>query len=177
MADEETNEAAAEGGEGKKGLPLAPIIVVAAVMVVEAIVLAAVFMFMGGPSEVQADTALPDELIALEEPADVLLIHTRFQNTSTGENFLYETEIYGRIKAKHAEKVEELVQAKIGSIKAECTRIFRKASFAHLNENDLATLKRQVKSALVPMFGDNPDGEPYLDDVIIAKVTRMAGDY
>ena len=178
MADEAAETADAEGGETKKGgLPLAPIIVVAAVMVLEAVIVAGLFMFMGGPTEVAADVTVPDEIAKLEEPVEVMLISSKFQNTSSGENFLYDTEIYGRVKQKHQEKVEELVQQMIGGIKNDVTVIFRRASPTHLEEFDLATLTRQIKASLVPKFGKDPDGEPYLDDLIIGKCTKFAGDY
>ena len=178
MADEENKDAAGgDDGAKKGGLPLTPIIVVAAVMVVEAVIVAGLFMFMGGRTEVAADVTVPDEIAALEEPVEVMLIASKFQNTSSGENYLYDTEIYGRVKQKHQEKVEELTQQMIGRIKNDVTVIFRRASPTHLEEYDLATLTRQIKASLVPKFGKDPDGEPYLTDLIIGKCTKFAGDY
>lgn len=177
MANDAVEAAGEADGGGKKKFPLAPVIVVAAVMLVEAVVVAGLFLFMGGPAEVQADETLPDVVAAEEAPVEILLIAARFQNRVTGENFLYDTEIYGETRAKHEETVQELVDKNMGTIKSRINTIFRSASPSHLDEPDLATLKRQVKAALLDEFGNDPDGKPYLEAVYIAKCTRLPGDF
>lgn len=177
MADEDNKPEGAEEGGGKKGLPLVPIILVAAVMLIEAVVIAAVFMMSGGPSEVKAEGNLEDELVQLEQPVTVLVVADKFQNTKSGQNFLYDTEIYATVKAGQKEDAEALIEARRAEVLSEVMVIFRRAEPAHLHEPALSTLTRQVREVLQRKFGTNEEGEDILLDVIIGKCTEFASDY
>jgi flagellar basal body-associated protein FliL len=162
----------------KKGLPLVPIILVTAIMLVEAVVIAAVFMFAGGPSEVQADGNLADLEAELEQPVTVLVVADKFQNTKSGQNFLYDTEIYATVKSGQKELAEQRIETKRAEVLGEIMVIFRRAEPAHLHEPELSTLTRQVREVLQRKFGTPPGGdEPLLLDVIIGKCTEFASDY
>ncbi|MEM1099779.1 MAG: hypothetical protein AAGH92_13460 [Planctomycetota bacterium] len=161
----------------KKGLPLIPIILVAAIMFVEAAVIAAVFLLAGGPSEVKADGNLEDLQAELEQPVTVLVVADKFQNTKSGQNFLYDTEIYATVKAGQKEIAEEQIEAKRAKVLGEIMVIFRRAEPAHLHEPELSTLTRQVRETLQRKFVHTPTGEPLFQDVIIGKCTEFAADY
>ncbi|MEM1110058.1 MAG: hypothetical protein AAGH99_15340 [Planctomycetota bacterium] len=178
MADETTEEAA-EGGEEKKkgGLPLMPVIAVAAVLLVEAAVIVALFMFSGGPSEVKAEPGVVDELAQLEEPAEVLVLAGKFQNTKSGRSFMYDTEIYIVTKQKHFDTMTEKKEAMQASITKDITTIFRRAEPSHLREQELSTLTRQVSAALESRFGNDENDEPFISEVLITKCMEFASDY
>ena len=178
MADEEakTSEEQAESG-GKKGLPLVPIIIVAAIMLVEAVVIAGVFMMAGGPSEVQAEGNLDDELAQQEQPVTLLVVADKFQNTKSGQNFLYDTEVYATVKVGQKDDMEIAIEAARAEVLSKVMVIFRRAEPAHLHEPALSTLTRQVREVLVRKFGETPQGEPLLLDVIIGKCTEFPADY
>ncbi len=175
MADEQAPSP--EENAGKKGLPLVPIILVAAVMLIEAVVIAGVFLMAGGPSEVKAEGNLEDELAQLEQPVTVLVVADKFQNTKSGQNFLYDTEIYATVKAGQKERVEGLIEARRAEVLSEVMVIFRRAEPAHLHEPALSTLTRQVREVLQRKFGETKQGEPLMLDVIIGKCTEFAADY
>ncbi|MEM1026852.1 MAG: hypothetical protein AAGJ38_02100 [Planctomycetota bacterium] len=176
MADEAA--ANPEEAPAKKGLPLIPIILVAAIMFVEAAVIAAVFLLAGGPSEVKADGNLEDLQAELEQPVTVLVVADKFQNTKSGQNFLYDTEIYATVKAGQKDIAEQQIEALRAKLLGEIMVIFRRAEPAHLHEPELSTLTRQVREVLQRKFGSAPGGdEPLLLDVIIGKCTEFAADY
>ncbi len=171
--------AANPDAEGKKkGLPLVPIILVTAIMLVEAVVVAAVFMLAGGPGEVKADGNLPDKQAALAHPVTVLVVADKFQNTKSGQNFLYDTEIYATVKSGQKDFAEQQIEARRAEVLGEIMVIFRRAEPAHLHEPELSTLTRQVREMLQRKFGNTPGGdESLLIDVIIGKCTEFAADY
>lgn len=178
MADENPEVAAEGGEEKKKGLPLIPIIAVASVLLLEAVVIVALFMFSGGPSEVKAEPGVIDELAALEEPAEVLVLAGKFQNTKSGRSFMYDTEIYVVTKQKHFDFMEEKKEQMQASITKDITTIFRRAEPSHLREQELATLTRQVTAALEERFGNDAESdEPYVQEVLITKCMEFASDY
>lgn len=180
MAEEKKKEAAAEaGGEEvkKKGLPLMPIIAVAAVLLIEAAVIVGLFMFSGGPSEVKAEPGVEDMLAVGEQPAEVLVLAGKFQNTKSGRSFMYDTEIYIKTKQKHFDYLTEKKEAMQATITKDITTIFRRAEPSHLREQELATLTRQISAALENRFGDDDNDEPYVDEVLITKCMEFASDY
>ncbi|MEO1237481.1 MAG: hypothetical protein AAFX76_11900 [Planctomycetota bacterium] len=180
MADENAAAEAApgsEGGEKKKGLPLMPIIAVMAVLLIEAAVIVALFMFSGGASEVKAEPGTADLLAAGEEPAEVLVIAGKFQNTKSGRSFMYDTEIYVVVKQKNFDFVSERKESMHASITKDVTTIFRRAEPSHLREQELSTLTRQVAAALESRFGEDESGEPYIQQVLITKCMEFASDY
>ena len=170
-------DAAPAEGEKKKGLPLMPILTVAAVLVVEAVVIVALFMFSGGPTDVKAEPGVADEVALGEKPAEALVVAGKFQNTQSGRSFMYDTEIYVVVKQKHLAEVEERIAAMQASIQRDITTIFRRAQPSHLREQELATLTRQVKATLDEHFGRDEQDEPIIDEVLIAKCMEFASDY
>ena len=176
MADQQP--AATPGAaDGKKKLPLVPLIAVAAVLLVEAAVIVGLFMFSGGPSEVKAEPGVADLVAQGEEPAEVLILSGKFQNTKSGRSYMYDTEIYVVVKQKHLEYMEEKKEQMQASITKDITTIFRRAEPSHLREQDLATLTRQVKASLESRWGNDANDEPYVQEVLITKCMEFASDY
>ena len=105
MAADDKKKEPEDGEEGKKsGLPLVPIIVVTAMLIGEAAIVAGMFMFLGGPTEVQADPAVADALAEGEKPVTLPVLGRKFQNTRSGESLLYDVEIFATTKKKHEEE-------------------------------------------------------------------------
>ncbi len=175
MADKKAE--AAPVGEKKKGLPLKPIIAVAVVLLLEAVVIVGLFSLGGGPGEIQAEPGVADEVALGEKPAESLVVAGKFQNTRTGRSFMYDTEIYVVVKQKNLEQVEKRKEAMHASITKDITTIFRRAEPSFLREQELATLTRQVKAVLNERFGSDNDGEPVIQEVLIAKCMEFASDY
>ncbi len=181
----------------QKGLPLIPIIAVGAVLLIEAVLIVGLFMFSGGPEPATASAGEPDEMAEMEMRAEIMVVKGKFQNTTSGRNLMYDTEIFIAVKKKHQERVEEQVESMKASIRRDITTIFRRANPAQLREQELATLTRQVRAVLDTRLGDVPeesdavvkpmakeDGEmadkgpePLIQEVLIAKCMEFASDF
>lgn len=186
MADEQATDGVEEAAPKKK-LPLMTIIVIVAVMVIEGAVLGGLWMVFGGsPGAAQADEQVDDEQAAEEELVEVLLIADKFQNSRQGsQSFLYDTTIYVLIKRKNLgtdeqieneEGFEARVADHVGRIRGEMVSIFARAEPAHLNEPERQTLRRQILEVVRKRFGEDPDGEPYIIDVVISDWKRYNSD-
>ena len=176
-----------------------PIIAVGAVLLIEAVVIVAMFVFSGGPDTASASPGEPDAMAEMEMPAEIMVAKGKFQNTASGRNLMYDTEIYIVVKKKYQERVEAQVEAMKAVIMRDITIIFRRATPSQLREQELATLTRQVRADLNTRFGNAPedpvsdaakpmdggeDGdpkdagpEPLIQEVLIAKCMEFASDY
>lgn len=171
----------------KKKPPLKMLIVLGVVMLVEGLAIAGAFMLAGGPSDVEATTQGEDAESKENQPYEVIVISGKFQNTLSGQPFLYDAEIYITVKRKYALEMSDegeeepgivpnMIAGMEARINSEVTTIFRRAQPAHLNEPDRQTIKRQLKAALNDLLGQDPDGEPYVLDVIVPNMTRFSTD-
>ena len=160
----------------KKKLPVKTIAIVAAVLLVAAVAISAVFIFSGGPSEVKAEAMEDDPALLAEQPAEVLVIADKFQNTRVGRTLLYDTEVYIVVKNKHLGDVEQTLDQMAASIKADIAAIFRRAEPAQLTEPELSTVRRQVKAALDQRLGRTQEGESLIQEVLIPKCTQFRAD-
>ncbi len=138
MAADDKKKEPEDGAEGKKkGLPLVPIIVVTAMLIGEAAIVAGMFMFLGGPTEVQADPAVADKLAEGEKPVTLPVLARKFQNTRSGESLLYDVEVFATTRKKHEEEAKALLEEKQAAIGFEVMVLFRKAEPAFLREASL----------------------------------------
>lgn len=176
MADEDKPDAGGPGGETKKkGLPLVPIVVVTAMLIGEAVVVAGMFLLLGGPAEVQADPAVADLLAEGERPVTLEVLAEKFQNKKSGESFLYDVEVFATTRKKHEEDAARLLEEQEAAIRFEVMVLFRKAEPAFLREATLQTLTRQIRVVVQEAIGNVPGtDEPYFDDVILGKCTEFA---
>lgn len=176
MAADDAEKAPQEGTEAKKkGLPLVPIIVVSAMLIGEAAIVAGMFMFLGGPSEVQADPALDEKMAEGERPLTLTVLEDKFQNKKSGESFLYDVEIFATTKVKHEEEAEKRLEEQKAAIRFEVMVLFRKAEPAFLREPSLQTMTRQIRAVVQKAVGNVPGtDEPLFDDVILGKCTEFA---
>lgn len=160
----------------KKKPPIKTIAIVAGVLLLEAVAITAVFVLAGGPSEVKAEALADDPAMLAEQPAEVLVISDKFQNTRIGRTLLYDTEVYIVIKTKHVPEVQQTIDTMSASIKADIAAIFRRAEPAQLTEPELSTVRRQIKAALDERFGRDEEGNSIVLEVLIPKCTQFRAD-
>ena len=175
MADKpaEKKETAEEAPKAKK-FSMQAMIIVGAMLLVEAVAICGVFMLSGGPQTVQADPLAADAAAQAEQPVELLIASDKFQNSRSGRAYIYDTEVFIVVKQKHLEAVETKKEAMQASIRTALTTIFRRAEPAQLREPELATLTRQVKAAMDERFGTDEEGEPIVQRVLIGKCTEYA---
>ena len=109
------------------------------------------------------------------------------KNTSRGVAYTYDTEIIITVQQRYVgtngQDTEEKpwgvaydVDRMQGAIRTDIARIFRSAEPATLAEDDLATIRRQIKEVLRERLGEDESGEPYVLEVLIPKCTQFRSD-
>lgn len=215
MAKEPAKDAAgakpAEAPKGKEAEATAPAkgggggfkvaILLAVVMLVEAVTLVIVVkMFGGDPKPAHAKAVEPaaeggeaNEAAAKEggkESAkegdgkndesikfvELLVAKDQFPNQRTGRTYLYDTEIYITVKKKESDKLKKQVEAMQATLATDIAVVFRRAEPAQLLEPTLATLTRQIKAAMDQRLGKDADGQPVVHEVLIRKCIQFRTD-
>lgn len=165
---EEKNEQQAGEKKQKKKLPLKMVITLAAVFLIEAGAISALFLMFGGPKESGAVTS-PDELALLEQVHEQQLVSGRFTNNKTGKTKIFQVEIYVGVREKNRKAVDKLLETKGKLVQARIGEIFRQAEPAQLIDPNLTTLERQIKAALDDMVGYDKQGQPLIETVFFSE--------
>jgi flagellar basal body-associated protein FliL len=176
MPEEAKDKKDGQDAPRKGGLSMKAVIIVGAVLLIEGVTIAGVFLLAGGPDDANANTAAVDEAAQMELPDEVQVIEDKFQNTRTGRAYIYDTQIVVICKRKNKAEIEQKLEMMRARISADIAEIIRKAEPAHLLEPELATLKRQVQSALDSRLGSDIDGNPLVMEVVIPKCEQYRAD-
>ena len=175
MADEQANAPETQDEGKKKGGKL-PILIVAALMLLEAGAIYFVLSVMGGPQPATAS-----ELEGLEENdrdamQEILLVSNRFQNMQSGRVWGWDAEIYIKVRQKNVEAVQKTMERNEAEILEGLALIFRRAQDRHLREPGLETLTRQLNTYVNEVFGTDAEGMPIVERVILAKLKGVPED-
>jgi flagellar basal body-associated protein FliL len=155
-----------------KGLPIKTIAVVTAIMFLEAGGVY-VFMRMTGRTPEVASATLMDEDQNEDTPVEVQLIAGTYTNLSTNQNWMWEIDIYLKVRRRNEELVNKTLERRKAEIAEGVGLIIRKAQHAHLKEPELLTIQRQLGALVSEIFGSDPDGAPRVERVMIAKCTGL----
>lgn len=171
-AADENKEQQNAGGSGKKTIGI-----VAAVLVLEAVLVVGAVMYFVGPSSVEA-THMPDGDIADDDRiVETLILDAKLPNNRTGVTYLYDTEVYVQTKQKHTERVSRELEQFQNEIRAELTAIWRTAEPYHFQEPRLENLTRKVCAMLNGRFGNDPNTEePIITQCVIVMGTGFRID-
>lgn len=174
MAEHKTDKSEKETAppaEGRKS-NLKVILIVAAIMLIEAGVLIGVAMLTSAPS-VKADGGFEsDQEAALNRIIEIAVVHDRFPNSKQGVLYLYDTQITARVKARHEKAITEFVAGNQALIKTTIAALWRNAEPRHFNEPLLSTLTRQAEEALKEIMPKDPkSGESLIGSILLEGVT------
>jgi flagellar basal body-associated protein FliL len=175
MADQKDESKQQASGPSRK-FSIRTLLILMGVLVLEAAAVSALFLLAGKPADVHASGAALDQAAMMEQPVELLAIEDRFQNTRTGRAYLYDTEIYIVVRQKHQEKIKADLESMHAQISTDVATIFRRAEPAHLLEPELSTLTRQIRAALDQRLGQDENGEPYVQEVLIRKCMQFRAD-
>lgn len=172
---------AAKPAEGaalaKKGLPVKVIGIVAAMMAVEA---GAVFFFVKAtsPKAAMAEEAHLEHADQndTEATVEIQLIEDKFQNLQTGRVWIWDTEIYLKVKKKNEEFVNKVLESKNAEIKEGVAMIFRRAQHSQLKEPGLETINRQLMVYVGQVIGKDPDGKERIEKIFLPKCRGFPAD-
>ncbi|MFN3166319.1 MAG: flagellar basal body-associated FliL family protein [Phycisphaeraceae bacterium] len=171
-------ESPTEAPPAKKRLPKKMLIVIAIVMVVEGAVIGGGAMLFAEKKPAVASEGIKEDAEAKNlELVEVLLIGDKFQNTRQGaQAYLYDATIYVVVRRQDQGNIEAEIEANMARISEEVTEIFARAEPAQLREPEKLTLKRQIKEKCEKRFGDDPEGEPLVKDIVISNWKRFSSD-
>lgn len=167
----------AAGAEGKKKGSKLPLII-AAIMIVEgAGVYFLVSMFGHKPAEAEAHQVEGGGEAALaNSQVEIALIEDKFQNMSTNNVWLWDASIVLKVKKKHEPEITKLLGERNAEIKEGIAMIFRKATHNQLREPGLETLNRQLTAFVGKIVGNDHEGNPIIERVLIPKCRGFQAD-
>lgn len=160
----------------KKKLPIKTIGIVLGLLIAEAVGVVMVVSMWSGPAKVQGKGIAPEE-DSLEQTSEVLIVGDRFPNHHTGRVWIWDTEIQVKVKQKHLEYTERVLEERAAEIKTGVSQIFRTAHHNHLTEPNLETLTRQLTEYLRGVFGHDADGNQRVMNVLVPKCVGFPADF
>ncbi|HYE02700.1 MAG TPA: hypothetical protein VD963_05645 [Phycisphaerales bacterium] len=178
----------------KKKLPVKVIGIVAGLMALEA---GGVFFLLSatGPARTEAATSAGSHAAddghghessgghAGEESdehggtAEVEVVSDKFQNLQTGRVWLWDASVFVQVKSEHAKSVEKVLERRSAEVREGVSRIFSRAQHAELKEPERQTLNRQLTTFLQGVLGNDADGKPLIERVIIPRCRGFPTDY
>lgn len=171
MADEQ------QGNEGGGGLPKRLILIIAGLMVLEAVAIFAVVSFTGFGESASAQTIEGKADADREAMVEIELVDTRFQNMQTGRVWDWEVQIYLKVRNRNKDNVSQTIDRRRAEIMEGVATIFRRAQHSQLREPGHETLNRQLSTYFHEVFGDGPDGMPRIERVLIPKCDGYPADF
>lgn len=171
--------APADAKEQKKSSHLKTILLVAAILGVEAAVVVGGLMFIAGPADVEASSSMMSEsdVAGDERIVETLVLQAKLPNSRTGVTYLYDTEIYVQTQEKHAAVVQQELEQFHNEIRAAISAIWRTAEPHHFQEPNLESLTRNVHEMLSKRFGsDIETSEPVVRKCVIVMGTGFRID-
>jgi len=175
MADKKEAKSEGDGGAApaKKSGGLKFIIVVLALLGIEGAVLFFVFA-KGAPKKVDAAepvvVANPED----EKLVELLVLDDRLVNDRTGISYLYETEIYVKVRKKDETWVKDEIERSKHSLRAQIGGIWRTAEPTHFQEPLFETLTRRVETVLRERFDHkSTDGKSTVDRCVLVVGTGI----
>ncbi|MGD1916312.1 MAG: hypothetical protein ACFCBV_09025 [Phycisphaerales bacterium] len=174
MADEATTTEGSETKEKRKG-GFSPklIAIILAIMTVEGV---GSFLFVTMMSSTPEDAVA--ELVTDEtDPealVEVLLTDEQYQNMTSNQVWIWEAQIFLKVRRKNLEFVERQLEQRNAEIQEGITQIFRRAKLTELREPDFRTGSRQLTAIVNDLFGTDADGLPRVERLVLAKLRGFA---
>jgi flagellar basal body-associated protein FliL len=179
--DKPAEQAASDPAPKKGGLPLKTIIVVAVLMVLEGGGLYFILGSLGGPKASQAGTDAKELVNDQSEDTQEIRIldkeDEKFQSHSSGQVWVWNVSVFIQVKNKHSERVDHVLQTRKAEIKEGLSQIIARAQITQLKEPERQSLNRQVSALLEKIIGQDPDGKPLIERVLIPTCSGYPSNY
>jgi flagellar basal body-associated protein FliL len=134
-------------------------------------------MYFTGPSEVEGQGVTADLEAELSKLVEVPVVAEKFPNQRTGRTYLYDTEVFVTVEKRHETRTTQKLDASEARVSSGIATIFRRAEPAHFLEPTLATLRRQIQAVMNETIGNDGEGKPIVQDVLIRKCVPFRADY
>jgi flagellar basal body-associated protein FliL len=172
MADKAETQEAKPKSKGAKTMML-----VAALLVLEGAGIFGVMKFMGGPSPVQGEQLDLEAEAEQNRLVEVMVIREKLPNQSTGRIWLYDTEIYISVRARHQEEVEKLLTERAAEIRTSIRSIWARAHHEDFKEPQLQRLTTQAHDYLMQLVDGGQVEDPRIAKVLIARCNGFRADF
>jgi len=159
--------------EAKKKLPLKTVLILVGALVLEAAVIAGVFMLAGGPTRAKAEGAVEDRQAESHRSVELLVIEDRFPNNRRGVTYLYDTRVFVVVRKMHEEDTTRFIESAKAQISNDIRLIISQAEPSQLLEPTLATLTRQIRAALDQRIPVDEEGKSRIEEVLIPKFIQI----
>ncbi len=178
MSEDANQEATpAEKTPEKKGLPIKTVVIVLAMLIVEAGAIIGALMFLGQPSPVEGTEIVDDASAESEQLVEVPILQDKFANNDTGRLWYWDTEVIITAKQKHADSVTAELERRAAEIRTGVGAVVAGARHAYFNEPGRATLTRQLLEFMRDKFGQDAEGEERITGVLVPKCIGFPADY
>tara|TARA_E500000318_G_scaffold67394_1_gene62245 strand:- start:210 stop:737 length:528 start_codon:yes stop_codon:yes gene_type:complete len=167
MADEQPSPEATEEPK-KKGSPLILVGVVGVLMLLEAVGVYAVVTMMG-PKSSEASVNISEVEDESERLVEVLLVEDRFINMQTGRVWQWAATVHIKLRSKNLERVQGEMERRQAEISEGIAEIISAAKDRHLREPNKETVRRQFTAFVNEIFGEDADGEPLVEQIVISR--------
>lgn len=169
---------AADAKPAKKGPPVKMIGIIAAVMIIEAVVVVTIFsMLSPKASQAQADET---HLVSDDgdKPKEVPVVEDKFQNMSTGSGWIWDISIAVQVRTKDSDHVAEVLKSRSAEVKEGMRQIVGRADHAMLKEANSEALKRQIGAFLNKIVGvEEKTGDPLIQRVLIPRARGFPAEF
>lgn len=173
--------AAPEGQPKKKGLPIKTIAIVAVLMAVEGGLVFFVLGALGGPKKTEAATETKHlEHDESEQTKEIRLFEKedeRFQNLTAGRVWVWNVSFYVQVKNKNSERIENVLEQRKAEIKEGVSQIISRSPIAQLKEPERQSLNRQVSALLEKIAGQDSEGKPLIERLLIPTCNGYPSDF
>ncbi len=169
---------APEAAPAKKGLPVKTIGIVAVIMIAEAAAVGVAFMMFGPKKAAAADvheTTMKDD--PKNEIVEIDIGDEKHQNMQQGKVWFWDIAVVAQVKQKNQEAVETRLKQRNAEIREGLGQIVSRAQPQHLKEPDRQTINRQFSAYLGKLFGNDADGQPLIERILIPRCRGMPGEF
>jgi flagellar basal body-associated protein FliL len=176
MADAPSDAAPVEGGE-PKSKKLVPLIIILVVMAVEGVGVYALTKFLSPTPQAtlaQEAAAVPvDGAVELpkDEHAEIPLVQTRLTNRRGAKTQTISITVSALVELKNKDAIVALVEGMKSRINDRVAAVIRAATDETLDQPGLETLKRQLKSEVDHILGD----DRVIREVLVGELIRSGG--
>jgi hypothetical protein len=109
-----------------------------------------------------------------EKLVELLVLDDRLVNDRTGISYLYQTEIYVKVRKKDEEWVKDEIERSKNSLRAQLGGIWRTAEPTHFQEPLFETLTRRVETVMRERFDHkSTDSKPVIDRCVLVVGTGL----
>lgn len=131
-------------------------------------------MFGSGPQASRGEslTAVQPAERSLLNSTEITVAQFRAPSEKTGQLFVYDLKVAALVNEADRARLEKLIEARKGTITDRLIRVVRRADPQQLREEDLSSLRRQIKYELDKLLAD----DEIIEEILIPYFQKYRSD-